>query len=294
MRFLDHTGSPFSELLDLVESDPDCKEVLRNWNADRKVVTHLYRFLMRAGARTSVNGQFVPCHAVADPWTLEYLLASRSASCLDRDAAFTVIDYFSSDYDRDVLLQSEVVAAAITVGPEPPPRVGVYRPYCITAMHRERAVAPGGEAEKGVRVRLKRWLWPVLKVIGGIVAIPACIAGLLLLSALFELAAYVLIAGALVAAPISSWCWMRSHTLRDAVRAILRGIKLGIAFVVFHGAMLVLWLPLFPVVRWMDQSYGLEWWMAAITAMVASVFSIYATVRYLKFVGSLDDSWLQE
>jgi hypothetical protein len=165
------------ELLGLVENDPECKTVLPNWDADRHTVAELYWFLLRSGAGYVVEGQYLPCMAVADPWALEYMLASREVRQLNRQAAWAVAAFCASGCkDRTLLRGSHAFEVAMMRGPNRPRTSGIYRPYSITAMHR--LEAEEWEEHQLRRARRKRWLnW--LGAILGAFATVGVILGLL-------------------------------------------------------------------------------------------------------------------
>ncbi len=141
-----------SRLFDLVENDADCKLMLGNWNANRKVLADLYGFMLRAGAGQLLHGKYVPCFALANPWTLEYLLACRENRRLGLQAAGAVCEFFATGGKDLELLRSNGAEVAIMRGPNRIATSRIYRPYSITALHHRE------QEMHDRRIRLVRYL----------------------------------------------------------------------------------------------------------------------------------------
>ena len=59
------------ELVSLIENDKDCSAILRNYNANAQTLRELFRELEKASADEWSKNQYIPCLALAEPWTLE-------------------------------------------------------------------------------------------------------------------------------------------------------------------------------------------------------------------------------
>lgn len=68
------------ELYSLVEADKECSALMARYNADRQILQQLFSALMKEGAGQWAGKKFIPFWALAEPWTLEYLLRHRSRS----------------------------------------------------------------------------------------------------------------------------------------------------------------------------------------------------------------------
>lgn len=73
-----NSAQSFRELLQLVENDRDCAPLLEKYKANAKTLQDLFRELESGGADCWVKHLYIPCVAIADPRTLDYLLRVRA------------------------------------------------------------------------------------------------------------------------------------------------------------------------------------------------------------------------
>ncbi len=59
------------------------------------------------------------------------------------------------------------------------------------------------------------------------------------------------------------------------------------------SGLLLLWLPPVPIVRWMNNSSGLDSWIGLVAALVAGAYSLVASGFCVKFLSTLDDGWFR-
>lgn len=80
-ELLNDTGERAREqLFKLIESDEACSLVLKKYGASRQMLEALYEELLEAGAGQCAGSKYIPCFALAEPWTLDYLLRRRRQS----------------------------------------------------------------------------------------------------------------------------------------------------------------------------------------------------------------------
>ncbi|MGA7462103.1 MAG: hypothetical protein WBW69_17870 [Candidatus Korobacteraceae bacterium] len=94
-----NTAQSLQELLRLIESDQDCAAVLRKYKATSTTLEELFFELEHAGADHWAKGVYIPCIAIADERTLDYLLRVRARTC--RAIGKTVAGLIVGFYDRD-------------------------------------------------------------------------------------------------------------------------------------------------------------------------------------------------
>ncbi len=86
-----------NELYDLVLTDNQCVSVLSNYSADRETLQALYTELLEAGAGQWADSRWIPCYALAEPWSLDFLLRKRASIGIGPGAAFRVVTYYQDN-----------------------------------------------------------------------------------------------------------------------------------------------------------------------------------------------------
>lgn len=86
-----------NELYDLVFADKECARVLSDYRADRETLQAVYSGLLKAGAGQWAGSQWIPCYALAEPWTLAFLLRKHTSIGIGQEAAFRVITYYQDN-----------------------------------------------------------------------------------------------------------------------------------------------------------------------------------------------------
>ena len=83
------------ELCSIVLKDEDCLAVLSRFKGSAETLRELFSELSRAGAGQWTKRQlYIPYVALAEPWTLEYLLRRRSQSASIRETGFRVLVFY--------------------------------------------------------------------------------------------------------------------------------------------------------------------------------------------------------
>jgi len=83
----------------LIENDQDSAIVLRKYKATSRTLEDLFFELERAGADHWAKGIYIPCVAIADARTLDYLLRVRGRTC--RTIGKTMAGLVVGFYERD-------------------------------------------------------------------------------------------------------------------------------------------------------------------------------------------------
>lgn len=86
-----------NELYDLVLAENQCASVLSNHRADRETLQALYGELLEAGAGQWAGSRWIPCYALAEPWTLDFLLRKHASIGIGAEAAFRVVTYYQDN-----------------------------------------------------------------------------------------------------------------------------------------------------------------------------------------------------
>ena len=82
------------KLCSIVLKDKDCLAVLSRFKGSAETLRELFHELSRAGAGQWAKNPYIPYVALAEPWTIEYLLHRRIQSApLQETAARIVIFY---------------------------------------------------------------------------------------------------------------------------------------------------------------------------------------------------------
>ena len=90
----DKKDQALSELFDLCEADPNLRQVLANYSADREQLKATYIALIANCAGQWARGHFVAASVFAFVPTLEYVLGARLEGQNLRSVAFKLVDYF--------------------------------------------------------------------------------------------------------------------------------------------------------------------------------------------------------
>jgi hypothetical protein len=98
LRRGDEDDRLLEEFYSLVQADKGCSILLAHYGADRVVLEQIFKALMQAGAGQWAGKRFIPFLALAEPWTLEYLLRHRSRSFkppgIGESEAFHVVVFY--------------------------------------------------------------------------------------------------------------------------------------------------------------------------------------------------------
>ena len=90
----DKKDEALSELFDLCEADPDLRQVLANYSADRKELKAIYYSLIANGAGQWTRGHYVAASAFELTMTLEFMLRAFREERDLRHIVFELVDYF--------------------------------------------------------------------------------------------------------------------------------------------------------------------------------------------------------
>ena len=82
------------ELCSIVLKDEDCLAVLSRFKGSAETLRELFSELSRAGAGQWAEQRYIPYVALAEPWTLEYLLRRRSQAASIQETAFRVLVFY--------------------------------------------------------------------------------------------------------------------------------------------------------------------------------------------------------
>lgn len=82
------------ELCSIVLGDKDCLAVLSGYSGSAETLRELFHELCRGGAGQWAENLYVPYVALAEPWTLEYLLRRRSGSAAIQETAFRIVAFY--------------------------------------------------------------------------------------------------------------------------------------------------------------------------------------------------------
>lgn len=82
------------ELCSIVLNDKDCLAVLLRFKGSAETLRELFSELSRAGAGQWAENLYIPYVALAEPWTLEYLLRRRSQSASLLETAYRIVSFY--------------------------------------------------------------------------------------------------------------------------------------------------------------------------------------------------------
>ena len=82
------------ELFIIVLQDNDCVAVLTRFGGSAQTLHEMFWELLRAGAGQWSENLYIPYIALAEPWTLEYLLRRRSQSAPIVETAFRIVTFY--------------------------------------------------------------------------------------------------------------------------------------------------------------------------------------------------------
>lgn len=90
----DSSDRDLEELCSIVLNDKDCLAVLSRFNGSAETLRELEGDLIKAGAGQWAGQQWIPYMALAEPWTLEYLLLRRSQSASLLGTASRIVIFY--------------------------------------------------------------------------------------------------------------------------------------------------------------------------------------------------------
>ena len=90
----DSSDRDLEELCSIVLKDEDCLAVLSKFKGSVETLRELFWELSRAGAGQWAEWQYIPYIALAEPWTLEYLLRRRSQAASIQETALRVLVFY--------------------------------------------------------------------------------------------------------------------------------------------------------------------------------------------------------
>ena len=93
------------ELCSIVLKDKDCLAVLSRFNGPAETLRELFGELCSAGAGQWAENLYLPHVALAEPWTLEYLLRRRNQSASIRETAHRVLVSYQDKEPLEWLLR---------------------------------------------------------------------------------------------------------------------------------------------------------------------------------------------
>ena len=82
------------KLCSIVLKDRDCLAVLSRFNGPVETLRELFGELCRAGAGQWAGNLYIPYVALAEPWTLEYLIRRRNQSASIQETALRVLVFY--------------------------------------------------------------------------------------------------------------------------------------------------------------------------------------------------------
>jgi hypothetical protein len=85
------------DLYNMVLTDHDCKAIVAKHGANRETLASLYSGLLRAGAGQWAGASWIPCFALAEPWTLDFLLRKHAVGGIRREEAFRIVSFYQDD-----------------------------------------------------------------------------------------------------------------------------------------------------------------------------------------------------
>ena len=90
----DSSDRDLEELCSIVLKDEDCLAVLSRFKGSAEALRELFDELSRAGAGQWNKNLYIPYVALAEPWTLEYLLRRRSQAASIQETALRVLVFY--------------------------------------------------------------------------------------------------------------------------------------------------------------------------------------------------------
>ena len=90
----DSSDRDLEELCSIVLKDEDCLAVLSRFKGSAETLRELFDELSRAGAGQWNKHLYIPYVALAEPWTLEYLLRRRSQAAAIQGTALRVLVFY--------------------------------------------------------------------------------------------------------------------------------------------------------------------------------------------------------
>ena len=102
----DSSNRDLEELCSIVLKDKDCFPVLSRFECSAETLRELFHQLSRAGAGQWAEWRYIPYFALAEPWTLEYLLRRRSQAASIQETASRIVVFYQ-DKKPLVWLQSD-------------------------------------------------------------------------------------------------------------------------------------------------------------------------------------------
>lgn len=84
-----------AELCAIVSQDALCSQVLSECDGSEETLRDLLSMLERCGAgQWTRAGSYIPYMAIAEPWSLEYLLHRRSPAVSDTETAYRIVVFY--------------------------------------------------------------------------------------------------------------------------------------------------------------------------------------------------------
>jgi hypothetical protein len=99
------------DLYNMVLSDHHCIAVIAKHGANRETLASLYGALLRAGAGQWAGASWIPCFALAEPWTLDFLLRKQAVGGIQTEEAFRIVTFYQDDLSLAWLTAEPPLAA---------------------------------------------------------------------------------------------------------------------------------------------------------------------------------------
>ena len=97
------SSGDLEELCSIVLNDKDCLAVLSRFEGSAETLRELFWELCRAGAGQWAGNLYIPYVALAEPWSLEYLLRRSSQSASLQETAFRVLVFYQDKKPQEWL-----------------------------------------------------------------------------------------------------------------------------------------------------------------------------------------------
>ena len=90
----DSSDRHLEELCSVVLKDKDCLSVLLRYSGSTRTLRELFGELCRAGEGQWAENLYIPYVALAEPWTLDYLLRRRRQAASIRETGFRIVTFY--------------------------------------------------------------------------------------------------------------------------------------------------------------------------------------------------------